>query len=124
MKEESVMDSTDYTGVELRSSLNRSENTEERKERKSGYGLSRVEKYILFNMKEEEGERCVSVKMESEDGVKVEDGLWSEEKNHAERVLSIVSIYTFSQLQLCLSAPASLYIYKKFNISFTPPLSS
>ncbi|KAJ8367435.1 hypothetical protein AAFF_G00317830 [Aldrovandia affinis] len=78
MKEESVMDSTDYTGVEPRSSLNTTENTEERKERKTGYGMSREEKDILFNMKEEEGERCVSVKMEREDGVRVEEGLWRE----------------------------------------------
>ncbi|KAJ8367209.1 hypothetical protein AAFF_G00324220 [Aldrovandia affinis] len=76
MKEESVVDSTDYTGVEPRSCLNRSENTEERK---TGYGISREEKYILFNVKEEE-EKCVSVKMESEDGVKDEEGLWREEE--------------------------------------------
>ncbi|KAJ8366592.1 hypothetical protein AAFF_G00350280 [Aldrovandia affinis] len=80
MKEESVMDSTDYTGVEPRSSLNTSENTEERKERKTGYGMSREERNILFNMKEEEGERCVSVKMEREDGVKDEEGLWREKE--------------------------------------------
>ncbi|KAJ8366278.1 hypothetical protein AAFF_G00363150, partial [Aldrovandia affinis] len=73
MKEESVMDSTDYTRVELRSSLNTSENTEDRKERKTGYEMSREGKDILFNMKEEEGERCVSVKMEREDGVRDEE---------------------------------------------------
>ncbi|KAJ8347442.1 hypothetical protein AAFF_G00200680 [Aldrovandia affinis] len=76
MKEESVMDSTDYTGVEPRSSLNTSENTE----RKTGYRMSREEKYILFNMKEEEGERCMSVKIEREDGVRDEDGLWREQE--------------------------------------------
>ncbi|KAJ8366590.1 hypothetical protein AAFF_G00350260 [Aldrovandia affinis] len=80
MKEESVMDSTDYTGVEPRSSLNTSENTEERKERKTGYGMSREEKDILFNVKEEEGERCVSVKMEREEGVRDEEGLWREQE--------------------------------------------
>ncbi|KAJ8372522.1 hypothetical protein AAFF_G00281730 [Aldrovandia affinis] len=78
MKEESVMDSTDYTGVEPRSSLSTSENTEESKERKTGYGMSREEKDILFNMKEEEGERCVSV--EREDGVRDEEGLWRQQK--------------------------------------------
>ncbi|KAJ8366404.1 hypothetical protein AAFF_G00355920 [Aldrovandia affinis] len=77
MKEESVMDSTDYTGVEPRSSLNTSENTEERK---AGYGMSREEKYILLNLKEEEGEKCVSVKMEREDGVRDEEGLWREKE--------------------------------------------
>ncbi|KAJ8367432.1 hypothetical protein AAFF_G00317800 [Aldrovandia affinis] len=77
MKEESVMDSTDYTGVELRSSLNTSENTEERK---TGYGMSSEGKDILFNMKEEEGERCVSVKMEREEGVRDEEGLWREQE--------------------------------------------
>ncbi|KAJ8362286.1 hypothetical protein AAFF_G00384780, partial [Aldrovandia affinis] len=61
MKEESVMECTDYSGVEPRSSLNTSENTEERKERKTGYGMSREEKDILFNMKEEEVEGCLSV---------------------------------------------------------------
>ncbi|KAJ8367433.1 hypothetical protein AAFF_G00317810 [Aldrovandia affinis] len=77
MKEEPVMDSTDYTGVEPRSSLNTSENTEERK---AGYGMSREEKDILLNLKEEEGEKCVSVKMEREDGVRVEEGLWREKE--------------------------------------------
>ncbi|KAJ8372511.1 hypothetical protein AAFF_G00281620 [Aldrovandia affinis] len=77
MKEESVMDSTDYTGVEPRSSLNTSENIEERK---TGYRMSREEKDILFNMKEEEGERCMSVKIEREDGVRDEDGLWREQE--------------------------------------------
>ncbi|KAJ8366360.1 hypothetical protein AAFF_G00360960, partial [Aldrovandia affinis] len=65
---------------EPRSSLNTSENTEERKERKPGYGMSREEKDILFNMKEEEGEGCLSVKMEREDSVRDEEGLWREEK--------------------------------------------
>ncbi|KAJ8366599.1 hypothetical protein AAFF_G00348660, partial [Aldrovandia affinis] len=83
MKEESVMDSTDYTGVEPRSSLNTSENTEERKERKTGYGMSRREKDILFNMKEEEGERCISVKMELEDSVGGEEGLWKEQEKES-----------------------------------------
>ncbi|KAJ8362328.1 hypothetical protein AAFF_G00379790, partial [Aldrovandia affinis] len=80
IKEESVMDSTDYTGVEPRSSLNTSGNTEERKDRKTGYGMSREEKDILFNMKEEEGERCTSVKMEREEGVTDEEGLWREQE--------------------------------------------
>ncbi|KAJ8357985.1 hypothetical protein AAFF_G00045810, partial [Aldrovandia affinis] len=83
MKEESVMDSTDYTGVEPRSSLNTSENTEERK---AGYGMSREEKDILLNLKEEEGEKCVSVKMEREDGVRDQEGLWREkEKDRIEQ---------------------------------------
>ncbi|KAJ8362326.1 hypothetical protein AAFF_G00379770, partial [Aldrovandia affinis] len=80
MKEESVMESTDYTGVEPRSSLNTSGNTEERKERKTGYGMSREEKDILFNMKEEEeGHSCMSVKMEREEGLRDEEGLWREQ---------------------------------------------
>ncbi|KAJ8362231.1 hypothetical protein AAFF_G00388600 [Aldrovandia affinis] len=80
MKEESVVDSADYTGVEPRSSLNTSENTEERK---TGYGMSREEKDILFNLKEKEGERCVSVKMEREDGVRGEEGLWREQEKES-----------------------------------------
>ncbi|KAJ8357990.1 hypothetical protein AAFF_G00045770, partial [Aldrovandia affinis] len=85
MKEEAVVDSADYTGVEPRSSLNTSENTEERK---TGYGMSREEKDILFNMKEEED---VSVKMEREDGVKDEEGLWREQEK--ERVKQERDLY-------------------------------
>ncbi|KAJ8366596.1 hypothetical protein AAFF_G00348630 [Aldrovandia affinis] len=77
MKEESVMDSPDYTGVEPRSSLNTSENIEERK---TGYGMSREEKCILFNTKKEEGERCMSVKMERGDSVRDEEGLWRKQE--------------------------------------------
>ncbi|KAJ8366403.1 hypothetical protein AAFF_G00355910, partial [Aldrovandia affinis] len=94
MKEESVMDSTDYTGVEPRSSLNTSGNTEERK---AGYGMSREEKDILLNLKEEEGEKCVSVKMEREDGVKDEEGLWREkekERIEQDRDLNIQTAQT------------------------------
>ncbi|KAJ8372510.1 hypothetical protein AAFF_G00281610 [Aldrovandia affinis] len=81
MKEESVTDSPDYTGVEPRSSLNTSENP---KERKTGYGMSREEKDVLFNMKEEEGER--SVKMEREDSVRDEEGLRrKQEKDRVEQ---------------------------------------
>ncbi|KAJ8367429.1 hypothetical protein AAFF_G00317770, partial [Aldrovandia affinis] len=77
MKEESVVDRADYTGVEPRSSMNTSKNTEERK---AGYEMSRDEKDILFNLKEEEGERCLSVKMERKEGVKDEEGLWREQE--------------------------------------------
>ncbi|XP_036375639.1 uncharacterized protein LOC118771740 [Megalops cyprinoides] len=69
---ECVMDRRDYTGVELGSSLNRSEDIEERMERKTGYGMSREEVDILSNMKEEGGEK--------EDGVRDEEEkkLWRE----------------------------------------------
>ncbi|KAG7487266.1 hypothetical protein MATL_G00021450 [Megalops atlanticus] len=56
MKTECVVDSRDYTGVELGSGLNRSEDIEERMERKTGYGMSREEVDILSNIKEEEVE--------------------------------------------------------------------
>ncbi|KAJ8390810.1 hypothetical protein AAFF_G00099420 [Aldrovandia affinis] len=72
VKVESVMDSTDGTGVELRSSLNRSEGTEERKECKTGYGMSSGEKYILSNVKEEEEWERWSVKDE--------ERLWMEQE--------------------------------------------
>ncbi|KAJ8355485.1 hypothetical protein SKAU_G00182790 [Synaphobranchus kaupii] len=81
IKAESVMENSDYTGVEPRSSLNRCEDIEERRERKTGYLMSREQKDILANMKEEEedGERQ-SVKMEGEDGVRDEEGLWKDEE--------------------------------------------
>ncbi|XP_036378773.1 zinc finger protein 502-like isoform X1 [Megalops cyprinoides] len=84
MKTESVMDSRDYTGVELRSGLNRSEDIEERMERKTGYGMSREEIDILSNIKEEEeeeeGGEKQSEEMEKEDVVRDEEdkGLWRE----------------------------------------------
>ncbi|XP_036375945.1 zinc finger protein 271-like [Megalops cyprinoides] len=78
---ECVMDSRDYTGVELGSGLNRSEDIEERMERKTGYGMSREEVDILSNIKEEEeyGEKQKEG-MEKEDGVRYEEdkGLWKE----------------------------------------------
>ncbi|KAJ8355545.1 hypothetical protein SKAU_G00183390 [Synaphobranchus kaupii] len=81
IKAESVMDSSDYTGVEPRQSFNRCEDIEEKTERKTGYLMSREQKYILTNMKEEEedGERK-SVKMEGDDGVREEAGLLKEEE--------------------------------------------
>ncbi|KAJ8368670.1 hypothetical protein SKAU_G00086980 [Synaphobranchus kaupii] len=79
MKTESVMESTDYTQEHLRSSLNRSEEMEETIQKKTGDGMSREEKDRLSNMKEEEEEESGEwqiVKIEGEDGVKVEEGLW------------------------------------------------
>ncbi|KAJ8355479.1 hypothetical protein SKAU_G00182730 [Synaphobranchus kaupii] len=87
IKVEPVMDSSDYTGVEPRSGLNRCEDIEERREEKTGYFMGREQKYILTNMKkEEDGERHVSVKMEGEDGVRDEEKLWkNEEKERDEQ---------------------------------------
>ncbi|KAG5846407.1 hypothetical protein ANANG_G00114650 [Anguilla anguilla] len=81
IKAESVMDCTDYTGVESRSSLDRCEDIEDRTERKTGYLMSREQQAILTNMKKEEEEdwEQQSVKMEREDGVRDEEGLWKEE---------------------------------------------
>ncbi|KAJ8355549.1 hypothetical protein SKAU_G00183430 [Synaphobranchus kaupii] len=81
IKAESVMDSSDYTGVEPRQSFNRCEDIEEKTERKTGYLMSREQKDIQTNMKEEEedGERK-SVKMEGDDGVRDEAGLLKEEE--------------------------------------------
>ncbi|KAJ8332588.1 hypothetical protein SKAU_G00423770 [Synaphobranchus kaupii] len=69
------MDSTDYSGEELRSSLIKSEDIEESIERKDGYGMSREEKPILSNIKEEkeEGGERQGEEMKREDGVKDEE---------------------------------------------------
>ncbi|KAJ8359063.1 hypothetical protein SKAU_G00155880 [Synaphobranchus kaupii] len=84
---ESVMDSSDYTRMEPTSISNRSEDIEERTERKTVYLMSREQKVILANMKEEEedGERQ-SVKMEKEDGVRDKEELWNEEEETDEQM--------------------------------------
>ncbi|KAG7478417.1 hypothetical protein MATL_G00080670 [Megalops atlanticus] len=83
VKAESVLDISDYTGVELEPSLNRSEDIEERTKRKTGYGMSREEIDVLSSIKEEEeeGEERQSKEMKREDGVSDEEDkkLWSEE---------------------------------------------
>ncbi|KAJ8280035.1 hypothetical protein COCON_G00071010 [Conger conger] len=56
MKTEPVTDSTDYTGLELRSCLIKSEDAEESIEGKNGCGMSREEERLLSNIKEEEEE--------------------------------------------------------------------
>ncbi|KAJ8397448.1 hypothetical protein AAFF_G00437240 [Aldrovandia affinis] len=81
MKAEPEMDSTDYTGVELRSTF-KIEEMEESIERKNGCGKSREEKYLLSHIKEEEekgGDRQ-KVKMERKDGVRNEEGLWRQQE--------------------------------------------
>ncbi|XP_036376918.1 uncharacterized protein LOC118772574 [Megalops cyprinoides] len=82
MKSETVMDSRDFTGVQLGSILNRNEDIEERMERKSGYGMNSEEKDILSNIKEEEEEGAgeQQSEMKREDGVRDEEdkGLWRE----------------------------------------------
>ncbi|KAJ8377100.1 hypothetical protein SKAU_G00076800 [Synaphobranchus kaupii] len=87
MKTEPVMDSTDYSGAELRSSLIKSEDIEESIERKNGYGMSREEKPILSNIKEEEeegGERQ-GEEVKREDGVKDEEAEVFEWKREMKR---------------------------------------
>ncbi|XP_061097008.1 zinc finger protein 180-like [Conger conger] len=77
---EYLMDCTDYTGLNIRA------NFEETTEWKTGYSLSRVQKDMLTNLKEEEeedGERQ-SVKIEMA-VVKDEEGLWKEEVNEREK---------------------------------------
>ncbi|XP_036378772.1 zinc finger protein 879-like [Megalops cyprinoides] len=88
---DTLMDSRDYTVVELGSGLNRSKDIEERMKRKTGYGMSREEIDILSNIKEEEeegGDRQ-SEEMEKEDGVRDEEdkGLWREgqKERHEQR---------------------------------------
>ncbi|KAJ8362518.1 hypothetical protein AAFF_G00369890, partial [Aldrovandia affinis] len=55
--------------------------------------MSREEKDILLNLKDEERERCESVKMEREDGVRDEEGLWREqEKERVEQERDLIQI--------------------------------
>ncbi|KAJ8355481.1 hypothetical protein SKAU_G00182750 [Synaphobranchus kaupii] len=84
IKVEPVMDSSDYTGVEPWSILNKCEDIEERREEKTGYFMSREQKYILTNMKKEEDGERQSVKMEREDVVKDEEGLWKKEEKESD----------------------------------------
>ncbi|KAI1893668.1 hypothetical protein AGOR_G00126070 [Albula goreensis] len=82
MKTEMEMESTDYIGVEPRSSLNRSEATSLVLERKTIYGMNREEKDVLSSMKEEvdeEGLERQSVKFEK-DGIRDEGGCWSDQE--------------------------------------------
>ncbi|XP_035278666.1 zinc finger protein 345-like isoform X1 [Anguilla anguilla] len=85
VKAEPVIDGTDYTGVEPKARLNRSDDTEEGTEWKTACGMTKEEKDRLSNMKEEEeekeegGERQ-SVKMERDDGVKYSEGLGREQE--------------------------------------------
>ncbi|XP_036387895.1 uncharacterized protein LOC118779767 isoform X2 [Megalops cyprinoides] len=82
VKAESVLDSRDYTRVEVASSLNRSEDMEEMTKRKTGYGMSREEIDVLSSIKEEEeeGTERQSKVMKREGGVSDEEDkeLWSE----------------------------------------------
>ena len=79
MKAESVIESTDYTGVEAKVSLNRSDNMDEWK---TFYEMNQEEKDRLSNMKEEveEYEEKQSVKIEKEDCVKDAGGLKREQE--------------------------------------------
>ncbi|KAG5846411.1 hypothetical protein ANANG_G00114690, partial [Anguilla anguilla] len=80
IKAEIVMDSTDYEGVEPMSSLNRCEDMDQRTQGNTEYLISRAQKDLLTNMKEEEENwERQSVKMEREDGVRDEEGLWKQE---------------------------------------------
>ncbi|KAJ8355571.1 hypothetical protein SKAU_G00183650 [Synaphobranchus kaupii] len=84
---ESVMDSSDYTQMEPTSISNRCEDVEEMRERKIGYLMSREQKDILANMKEEEQDgESQSVKMEKVDGVRDEEELLEEEEETDEQM--------------------------------------
>ncbi|KAJ8355482.1 hypothetical protein SKAU_G00182760 [Synaphobranchus kaupii] len=84
IKVEPVTDSSDYTGVEPWSILNKCEDIEERREEKTGYFMSREQKDILTNIKREEDGERQSVKMEGADGVKYEEGLWKKEEKESD----------------------------------------
>ncbi|KAJ8355570.1 hypothetical protein SKAU_G00183640, partial [Synaphobranchus kaupii] len=84
---ESVMDGSDYTGMETTSISNRCEEIEEKIERKTGYLMSREQKDILANMKEEdEDEERQSVNMEKQDGMRDEEELLEEEEETDEQM--------------------------------------
>ena len=77
VKDESVIERTNYTGVEPKARLNRSDEIEERTEWKTLYEMTQGEKDRLSNMKEEE-EECderQNVKIEREDCVRETEGL-------------------------------------------------
>ncbi|KAJ8355573.1 hypothetical protein SKAU_G00183670 [Synaphobranchus kaupii] len=84
---ESVMDSSDYTGMEPTSISNRYEDKDEKRERKTVYLMSREKKDLLTNMNEEEEDgKRQSVKMEREDGMRDEEELWKEEEETDEQM--------------------------------------
>ena len=80
IKTEYVTDSSDYTGVEPRSSLDRCEDIGERTEKETGYLMRREPRDIQTNVKEEEDWERHSVKIEREDGLRDEEGLGKEEE--------------------------------------------
>ncbi|KAJ8332562.1 hypothetical protein SKAU_G00423510 [Synaphobranchus kaupii] len=75
IKTESVMDSTYYTGVEMRSNLNRCEDIEESIENKTGGLMNQEEKDVLINMKQEDEEGG-----ERQSGAGDEVRLWKKEE--------------------------------------------
>ncbi|XP_061099758.1 zinc finger protein 420-like isoform X2 [Conger conger] len=75
IKSEYVTDSSDYTGVEPRSNLNRGEDIGQRTERKTGYLMRREPRGTQTDMKEEEEDtERRSVKTEGGDSVRDEEG--------------------------------------------------
>ena len=80
VKAESVIESSDYTGLEPKPTLGRSDDIEERTEWKMVYRLTKEEKDRLSNIKEEECEEMQSVKMEREDGLRDVEQLGREQE--------------------------------------------
>ncbi|XP_035279838.1 zinc finger protein 709-like isoform X3 [Anguilla anguilla] len=81
IKAESVIDSSNFDGVEPRTSVNRCEDMEESTERKTGNLMSREQRDVLTNMKEEEDDlERQSVNTVREDGVGDEEDHWKEEE--------------------------------------------
>ena len=83
VKAESVIESTDYTGLEPKARFDKSDDIVERTEWKTLYEMTQEEKDRLSNMKEEveECEERQSVKIEREDGVRDAKRLRSERQN-------------------------------------------
>lgn len=83
IKAESVIDGSDYKEVDPRLSFNRCEDMEEQKT--TGYFMRREQEGIQTNVKEEEDDwGWQSVKLEREDGVRDDEGLWNEEEKEWE----------------------------------------
>ena len=104
IKTEYVTDSSDYTGVEPRSSLNRCEDIRERTEKETGYLMRREPRDTQTNMKEEEEDwQRQSVKMEKEDGVRDEEGLGKEEEKERDEQKEVHIIHQVGQIDKLLT---------------------
>ncbi|KAJ8415277.1 hypothetical protein AAFF_G00422570 [Aldrovandia affinis] len=101
MKTEPMTDSTEYTPLDLRSDVKRREDIEQRVGSETECGMSREEKYILSNIKEEEEEEEGGEWQDEEMKVCVRDDevnrLWREQKTERDEQREIDEIDQTSQ---------------------------